>query len=147
MVICRIVHAQDLKVLKVLKVFGSAETFAETSSAQVYKKVSAFTGMLIAPTPPRQRVERPSLFFLFLKACMSVTRTRAPLAPIGGPRAMAPPWTFTFAGSIFSSFITASVWAENASFSSMRSKSRILSPVFLRRFFIDTKGARVYHFG
>ena len=44
-------------------------------------------------TPGRTRSPRCS------RACSSVTSTRAPLAPIGWPSAIAPPWTFTFASS------------------------------------------------
>ena len=55
--------------------------------------------------------------------CTSVVSTRAPLAPIGCPSAMAPPWTLTLAGSSFSSRTTASDWAANASFSSITSRS------------------------
>ena len=56
-------------------------------------------------------------------AWTSVVSTRAPLAPIGWPSAIAPPCTFTLAGSSFSSRTTASDCAANASFSSIRSRS------------------------
>ena len=40
-------------------------------------------------------------------ASSSVTRTRAPLAPIGWPSATAPPWTFIFSCGMPRSFIAA----------------------------------------
>ena len=46
-----------------------------------------------------------------------------PVAAIGWPRAIAPPFGFTFSGSRSRSFITASDWAANASFSSITSTS------------------------
>ncbi len=62
-----------------------------------------------------------------------MTKIMAPLAPIGWPRAIAPPLTFILAGSSQRSFITASAWVEKASFTSIKSKSSILSDVFCRR--------------
>lgn len=53
--------------------------------------------------------------------CTRVTRTRAPEAPIGCPRAMAPPLTLTRCPSTPSWWTTASAWAANASFNSNRS--------------------------
>ncbi len=56
---------------------------------------------------------------------------RAPLHPIGWPRAIAPPLTLSRSGSKPSSRSTASTWAANASLSSIRSMSssetRVLS--------------------
>ncbi len=56
-------------------------------------------------------------------SCSSVTTMRAPVAPIGWPRAMAPPFTLSFSGSKRSSRSQASTWAAKASFTSTRSKS------------------------
>ena len=58
---------------------------------------------------------------------------RAPVHPSGCPRAIAPPFTFTRAGSSSSSRMQASDWAANASFSSTRSTSSMESPVRSRR--------------
>src|SRR6266508_1419727 len=52
-----------------------------------------------------------------------------PVAPIGCPRAMAPPLTLTFSMSIPRSLMTARVWEAKASFSSTRSMSSRRSPV------------------
>ena len=61
-------------------------------------------------------------------SCNNVTNTRAPEAPIGWPMAIAPPFTFTFAGSQPKSLFTASAWAANASLASIRSRSSTLQP-------------------
>src|ERR1043165_3954723 len=49
--------------------------------------------------PPRHNAARPRRRLFRFKACNRVTRTRAPLAPIGWPSAIAPPWMFVLAGS------------------------------------------------
>ena len=49
---------------------------------------------------------------------------------MGWPSAMAPPLTFTRAGSSFSSRSTARLWAAKASFSSKRSMRSAPSPAF-----------------
>ena len=46
--------------------------------------------------PPIHNVARPFLEFLFNISCISVTKTLVPDAPIGWPRAIAPPFTVTF---------------------------------------------------
>ena len=48
---------------------------------------------------------------------------RAPVAPMGWPSAIAPPFTLSRSGSNRSSRSQASTWAANASFTSTRSKS------------------------
>ena len=63
--------------------------------------------MAIPIPPPMHKVANPFLTFLFCISCMSVTNILAPEAPIGCPRAMAPPLTFTFSLEIPKSFITA----------------------------------------
>ena len=50
---------------------------------------------------------------------------RAPLAPIGWPRATAPPFTFTLSQSQSRALPLATTCAENASFTSSRSTSAI----------------------
>ena len=55
---------------------------------------------------------------------------RAPVAPIGWPSAIAPPWTLTFAVSSARSRAHAMTWAAKASFNSMRSMSASSSCVF-----------------
>src|SRR5205085_229725 len=73
--------------------------------------------------PPRQTDASPYRWLCLARAYSKVVSTRAPLAPIGWPRAIAPPWTFTFASSSPSSLPQASIWAANASFSSNRPMS------------------------
>ena len=55
---------------------------------------------------------------------------RAPEAPMGWPRAIAPPFTLTRAASSFSSRATARLWAAKASFNSHRSIASMSSPAF-----------------
>ncbi len=74
-------------------------------------------------------VARPSVLSCADKACSRVTRIRAPLAPIGCPRAIAPPLTFTFCGSKPSVLPTARNCAANASLASIRSISESVSPL------------------
>ena len=50
-----------------------------------------------------------------LRSCTRCVVMRAPEAPTGWPSAMAPPLTFNFSRSSFSSFWQAKVWAPNAS--------------------------------
>ena len=57
-------------------------------------------------------------------------RIRPPDAPIGWPRATAPPLTFTLSGSASSIFAEFNTTDENASFSSTRSTSPIFLPAF-----------------
>mmetsp|Transcript_14236 Transcript_14236/g.35525 ORF Transcript_14236/g.35525 Transcript_14236/m.35525 type:complete len:226 (+) Transcript_14236:152-829(+) len=64
--------------------------------------------------------------------CTSVTRTRAPDAPIGWPSAIAPPQTFTRAASSRSCWQTARLCAAKASFASTRSRSSTRHPALAR---------------
>ena len=72
---------------------------------------------------------------------MSVTRTRAPLAPIGWPRATPPPQMLSFSAGMPSGFVSASTCAANASFTSKRSMSATVLPVFARSCSMPTFGA------
>ena len=67
----------------------------------------------------------------FSISCSSVTRTRAPDAPIGCPSAMAPPLTLTLPVSQPRSLLTAQACAANASLASTSSRSSIFQPAFL----------------
>ena len=80
--------------------------------------------------PPMQSVARPFLAPRRAISCSSVVSTRAPEAPIGWPMAIAPPLTFTIAGSQPMSLLTASACAAKASFASMRSRSATFQPAF-----------------
>ena len=57
--------------------------------------------------PPMHSVAKPFFDFLFNISCTSVTKTLVPDAPIGCPKAIAPPLTFTFSIGRESSFTTA----------------------------------------
>src|ERR1041384_2300756 len=61
----------------------------------VMYQLSRSTLSATASPPPRQRVASPVRALRSCIAYNSVVRTRAPLAPIGWPRAIAPPFTFT----------------------------------------------------
>src|SRR5690242_11346357 len=57
---------------------------------------SISTAMATASPPPRHKDAIPFFRPWSLSAWISVVSTRAPLAPRGCPRAIAPPLTFTF---------------------------------------------------
>jgi len=78
---------------------------------------------------------------------MSVTKTRAPLAPMGCPMATAPPFTFILLGSRLSSRITPKACTEKASLSSYRSTSSFFQPVFSQIFRTALTGAIITHLG
>ena len=80
-------------------------------------------------------------------AWSSVTRMRAPDAPIGWPRPTAPPLTLTFFGSRSRTRVSAIAAAENASLISCRSKSRGFFPSFAAQFWIEISGAIITHSG
>ena len=77
----------------------------------------------------------------------NVATIRAPEAPIGWPRAIAPPFTFTLSQSNPSSRPSASVCAAKASLISTRSKSPIAMSSFCNSRFTPCTGARNSHFG
>ena len=62
--------------------------------------LSRSTSIATALPPPRQRAATPIRPLRRSSACSNVTNTRAPLAPIGWPSAIAPPQTFTRSGEI-----------------------------------------------
>ena len=70
-----------------------------------------------------QSVAQPLFLSLFFISCINVTNILAPEAPIGWPRAIAPPLTFTLFWSMPNSLITAMLWAANASLISNKSIS------------------------
>src|SRR5882672_8725624 len=73
---------------------------------------------------------------------------RAPLAPMGWPRATAPPFTLTFSGLSLSWRVTAMAATAKASLSSTRSTSLLRShPVFASSFSTASTGAIMTHFG
>src|SRR2546426_1218704 len=92
---------------------------------------SRSTHMAMPMPPPMQSVARPFLALRFSISWSSVTSTRAPDAPIGCPRAIAPPLTLTLAGSQPRSLFTAQACAAKASLASTRSRSSAFQPPFL----------------
>src|SRR5690242_9464751 len=85
--------------------------------------------MAVASPPPMHRLATPRLPPVFLSAPMSVTRIRAPEAPIGCPSAQAPPWMLTLSCGRPCSFIAAMVTTANASLISYKSTFDALQPV------------------
>src|SRR5439155_3114748 len=83
----------------------------------------------VASPPPMQRLATPRLPPCFLRAPSSVTRMRAPDAPIGWPSAHAPPCTLTLSCGMPCSFIAAIVTTANASLISKKSTSPVVHPV------------------
>src|SRR5665213_1370231 len=88
------------------------------------------THMAMPMPPPMHNVARPFLALRFCISYNSVTRMRAPEAPMGWPSAMAPPLTLTLSGSKPSSRLTAQACAANASLASIRSRSAAFQPAF-----------------
>src|SRR6266853_788247 len=80
--------------------------------------------------PPMHKVARPLWTLRRCISCNRVTRTRAPEAPIGWPRAMAPPFTLTFSTFHPRSLLTAQAWAAKASLASIRSRLSADQPAF-----------------
>src|SRR4030042_4085472 len=92
---------------------------------------------LTASAPPKQREAIPLFAPLSFMAYSKVVRTLAPLAPIGWPRATAPPRTLTLVLSIPKALTTAIVVAEKASLILKRSISFRERSAFFRAFGID----------
>ena len=76
-------------------------------------------------------------------APISVTRMRAPEAPIGWPSAQAPPFTLTLSCGSFISCIAAMVTTAKASLISHRSTWSVVQPAFASTFCIAPTGAVV----
>ena len=72
---------------------------------------------------------------------------RAPVAPMGWPKATAPPFTLTFTGSSPSSRLIASDTDEKASLISNRSMSLMERPVSFNTRLMASTGAMVNHSG
>ena len=100
------------------------------------------------PSPPPMHSDAPPVFAFFAAiAWSSVTRMRAPEAPIGWPSATAPPQMFTFAGSRPSIWLFASDTTANASLISQRSTFLASHFAFSSAFLIAGAGAVVNHSG
>ena len=92
--------------------------------------------------PPEQIAAQPSPPPRRRSSFTSVIRMRAPLAPIGWPSAIAPPFTFTFDSSTPSMRIELSATEANASLISNRSMSSTDRPAFSSAFFVAFAGVR-----
>src|SRR3546814_931194 len=99
--------------------------------------------MAVASPPPMQRLAIPRLPPVRSRAAMRVAMMRAPLAPIGWPMAVAPPWMLTLSCGMPRSFIANMVTQAKASLISNRSTSAIFQPVFSSRRSIAPMGAVV----
>ena len=75
-----------------------------------------------------QRVAKPFFTSRLIISWISVTSILVPDAPIGCPKAIAPPLTLTFSSGIESVFKTARLCAAKASLISKRSTSLIFHP-------------------
>mmetsp|Transcript_17007 Transcript_17007/g.37140 ORF Transcript_17007/g.37140 Transcript_17007/m.37140 type:complete len:203 (+) Transcript_17007:236-844(+) len=89
--------------------------------------------MTAMPCPPPMHAA-PTPYFLpvRLRLCVRWVRMRAPDAPRGCPRAMAPPLTLTFSRSRPNSRSQEMYWAAKASLISIRSMSARVRPAALR---------------
>src|ERR1700730_8475075 len=105
----RIVPEQEATAFGRLRVPRVADDQVERAAGDS-NRYKASTAMAMPIPPPMQSDAIPKRSFLARSAWTSVVRTRAPLAPIGCPSAIAPPCTFTFSGSSPSSRTTASEW-------------------------------------
>src|SRR3954453_7118400 len=79
--------------------------------------------------PPQHIVTKPTDLSERSISCRSVVIRRAPVEPSGGPRAIAPPFTFTRSISGSSSRCQAATTGANASLTSNRSMSLIDMPL------------------
>src|SRR4051812_37203162 len=72
---------------------GSGRTLL---ALQARPQSTSSTAIAVASPPPMHKVATPRFRPWVSSAEMRVARSRAPLAPIGWPRAVAPPWTLSF---------------------------------------------------
>ena len=107
--------------------------FSSRNAVTLHQIQSRSTHMAMPMPPPMHSVARPFLASRFCISCSSVTRTRAPEAPIGWPMAIAPPLTLTLAVSQPRSLLTAQACAAKASLASIRSRSPIVPAGLLQR--------------
>src|SRR5713101_774195 len=119
------------------------------SALRFLRKTCHGRSMIIetALPPPRQSVARPRFAPRSFIAKAKVVRIRAPLQPIGWPRATAPPFTLNFSCGIPSSRITPRLAAAYASLCSKRSISSTDRPVFFSSFRTPGIGAAIAQLG
>src|SRR5580658_4180402 len=90
--------------------------------------------MVAVPMPaPVHMVTRPTVRSRRSSSSRSVPMSMAPVAPMGWPRAMAPPFTLTASGSRSRSRMVLSGTAANASLISHSSTSAAVMPAFARQ--------------
>ena len=99
--------------------------------------------------PPIHRLATPKRLSDLFISYNKVAAMRAPDAPIGCPRAMAPPFTLTLWAGILRSLKTPIDCDANASFTSNKSMSSIFSSdffssFFYRRYRTQTHDLRIY---
>ena len=100
-----------------------------------------------ASPPPMQSVAKPRCNCRCLKACNNVVTMRAPVAPIGWPRATAPPCTFTFSNGTWASSAQHRVTQAKASLISHKSMSLAPRPSVPKACSMAFAGAVVNHSG
>ena len=108
---------------------------------------AASIAIAVASPPPMQSEATPRLPPRACSAAISVTRMRAPEAPIGWPSAQAPPLTLTFSCGRPSSRIAAMATTAKASLISKRSTVRASSRSCRAAFFMRRTGAVVNMLG
>src|SRR5688500_4253152 len=99
--------------------------------------------MAVASPPPMHRLAMPRLPPCLRSAPISVTRMRAPEAPIGWPSAQAPPCTLTLSCGRPCSFIAAIVTTAKASLISYKSTCLAVQLIFSKSLRMAPTGAVV----
>jgi hypothetical protein len=100
-----------------------------------------------APPPPLHIPATPYFPLLYLSTVIKLRIILAPLAPIGCPKATAPPLTLTLLGSKSNSLIYANPVTLNASLNSQASTSVVLSLYFSNNFLEAYAGAMLKSIG
>src|SRR5690606_2349185 len=114
-----------------------------SAPAQANRPYTSSSAMAVASPPPMHRLATPRLPPRASRAASRVATIRAPLAPIGWPRAQAPPLTFSFSRGIASSLSAIIATTAKASLISKRSTSSTDQPARFSAFCTAGTGAVV----
>src|SRR5262245_2525647 len=109
----------------------------------LHRRYTSSTATAVASPPPMQSEATPRVLPLALSAPIRVTIKRAPLAPIGWPSAVAPPWTLIFSCGMPRSRIANIATPAKASLTAHRSTSSTVQPAFFSTFSMAPAGAMV----
>ncbi len=135
--------AADKRDVALFELLNKAETPFHAGA----RSDAARCATAVPSPPPMHSVATPRFWPRAFSACISVTMMRAPLAPIGWPSAQAPPCTLTMSCDTPSSCISAIGTTAKASFTSHRSTSFTLQPVFWNSLATAPTGAVENHSG